>query len=736
MPKSAPIDLCDAQGFAEPPLDEGCALFLDVDGTLVPIASTPEKVRVEPGLRATLDHLRKIIPVALISGRRLADIDKLFAPLRLPAAGTHGLERRRADGTLERAPVGGFAELIRPALTAFAETHPGIRLEDKGLSLALHWRLAPEHERAALNLAERLARTHPQFRLVLGKMVAELAPRGNDKGGAIEAFLAEPPFAGRRAVFLGDDITDEDGFVAVERLGGVGVLIGERPETAAQWRLGSVEAVHEWLARAEERLAASARAPQMTTVPPPQTAPRPHRPAIAPAEGRLVVVSNRVALPGKASAGGLAVGVLDALQRTGGLWFGWSGEHSASAELRRAEHGSVTFATTDVERGPFEAYYNGFSNRVLWPICHFRTGLVEFRREDLDGYLHVNRVFAERLKPTLREGDRIWVQDYHLIPFGEELRRLGVTQPMGFFLHIPLPPPDLWRIVPCHRDLMRALCAYDLVGFQTRTDADAFRDYLVREAGGRDHGEGVVRAFDRTVRIGVFPIGVDAGKLAAMAASAVGNRTTERLRRSLVDRSLIIGVDRLDYSKGLLARFEAFGHLLEAYPEVRDHVTFMQIAPPSRSDVPEYSEIRSRLEAMAGHINGHHAEFDWTPIRYLNRSFNQKQLAAFYRIARIGLVTPLRDGMNLVAKEYVACQDPEDPGMLVLSCFAGAARELADAVIVNPFDVQGMADEIHRALTMPLDERRERWLKMRDMISRNDIAAWRENFLRSLAEAR
>jgi trehalose 6-phosphate synthase len=707
------------------------ALFLDVDGTLVAIAATPEAVRVEPGVRRSLEALRGVLPVALISGRRLADIDAMFGPAAFPAAGTHGNERRRADGVVERAAAEHLVAEVRQALADYAAAHPGMRLEDKDVSLALHWRLAPEMEAEAIAFAERLAATHPRLRLVRGKMVAELAPRGHDKGEAIAAFLAEPPFAGRRPVFIGDDVTDEDGFAAVERAGGVTILVGARP-SRARWRLPSVGAVHDFLAEAASRLAQQQpRSAAIGTARGPGTVAE--RPSPRAAPGRLVVVSNRVPVGAKASAGGLAVGLLDALNRSGGLWFGWSGDMGEPGEPQLSETGPVNFATIDVPRRDFEAYYNGFSNRVLWPICHFRAALVEFRREDYEGYRRVNRLFAEKLMPLLAPGDRIWIHDYHLIPLAEELRRLGVDAPIGFFLHIPLPPPDLWKIVPSHRDLMRALCAYDLVGFQARSDLDAFRDYLVRDADGSDLGEDRLRAFGRTLRAGVFPIGVDVDKLAALAQSTVTGRHTKRLLDSLGARTLIIGVDRLDYSKGLLARFEAFSHLLEKSPDVRGRVTFMQIAPPSRSDVPEYLEIRRSLERKAGHINGRFAEFDWTPVRYLNKSFNQRQLTGFFRVAKIGLVTPLRDGMNLVAKEYVACQDPDDPGVLVLSCFAGAARELgAEAVVVNPFDSAGMADEIHRALEMPREERRERWESMLATLRRNDIAAWRENFLEML----
>jgi trehalose 6-phosphate synthase len=290
-------------------------------------------------------------------------------------------------------------------------------------------------------------------------------------------------------------------------------------------------------------------------------------------------------------------------------------------------------------------------------------------------------------------------------------------------------------VLPNHRDLVKSLCAYDLVGFQTQPDLDGFRDYLMRWAGGEELGPGVWQAFGRIVRAQVFPIGIDVETVSAQAAAADGSRHLRRLRQSLTDRALMIGVDRLDYSKGLTARFQAYSHLLEAYPEVRGQTVLIQIAPPSRSEVPEYQDIRASLAAVAGQINSRYGEFDWTPLRYINKSFGHHILTGFFRASRIALVTPLRDGMNLVAKEYVASQPPEDPGVLVLSCFAGAARELAEAVIVNPFDVEGMAEAILQGLSMPLGERKERWSAMMKVLERKDITAWRESFVRALSAA-
>lgn len=457
----------------------------------------------------------------------------------------------------------------------------------------------------------------------------------------------------------------------------------------------------------------------------------------APAMRRLVVVSNRVGPieRGKAAQGGLAVAIRAALERAGGIWFGYSGSVTERpSELPGIEtDGNITAATLDLTRRDYDEYYIGFANRVLWPLFHYRPSLIGFTRRDLAGYLRVNRNFARALAPMLKPSDLVWVHDYHLIPFGDCMRQLGCRQPIGFFLHTPFPAAEMMRLLPNHRDLVAALCAYDLVGFQTASDLHGFRDYLMRWGGGEDLGGGAIRAFGRIVHAGVFPVGIDVDKIATQAEAAEPSRQMRRLRDSIRDRVLLIGVDRVDYSKGLPARFAAYSHLLEQYPQARGRTVLMQIAPPSRSDVPEYREIRRNLEAAAGNINGRYGEFDWTPLRYLNKSFNHRILTGFYRAARIGLVTPFRDGMNLVAKEYLASQQPEDPGILVLSCFAGAAHELTDAILVNPFDREGMAEAVWRGLEMPLGERKERWTTMMGTLRRNDITIWRERFLEALA---
>jgi trehalose 6-phosphate synthase len=450
---------------------------------------------------------------------------------------------------------------------------------------------------------------------------------------------------------------------------------------------------------------------------------------------RLVIVSNRVAMPReRLRAGGLAVALKESLQQHGGLWFGWSGEVSEtpSPQPRRASQGRVSYAVLDLSPAEHKGFYLDFANATLWPLFHYRLGLIDFNRAGWEAYRAVNARFAEQLVPLLGADDIIWIHDYHFIPLAAELRRRGVQNRIGFFLHIPFPAPEVLAALPGHESLVRDLCACDLIGFQSRNDMRALTEYILHEAEGTVGADGRIAAYGRVLRAGVFPIGIDTGDFATLAGREAGSEETRRLADSLAGRRLVIGVDRLDYSKGIPQRFEAFHHLLADKPEHRGKVTYMQIAPISRGEVAQYRRLRNELDGLTGRINGKFAEFDWVPVRYLNKSFSRPSLAGFYRHAKVGLVTPLRDGMNLVAKEYVAAQDPADPGVLVLSRFAGAARELKAALIVNPHDTEQIADALHRALAMPLDERHQRWESLMAVLRANTIVHWRENYLAAL----
>ena len=361
---------------------------------------------------------------------------------------------------------------------------------------------------------------------------------------------------------------------------------------------------------------------------------------------RLVVVSNRVALPDRgAQAGGLAVALNGALARSQGVWFGWSGKVATPGPARTVEHEGITYVTIDLGKADHQEFYNGFANGVLWPILHYRLDLVEFARRDFGGYSRVNDYFAKHLEAILKPDDIVWVHDYHLIPLARSLRERGFKNRIGFFLHIPFPPPEIVTALPNHDRLIPALCHYDLVGFQTDIDAGNFSRYVAQELGLSWASGNSFQYFERTVEFAAFPIGIETNAFAELAKKASETKFVRNVIESLSGRAMIIGVDRLDYSKGL----------------------------------------------------------------------------------------PLRDGMNLVAKEYVAAQDPTDPGVLILSRFAGAARELKAALLVNPYDAEGVGGTIDRALSMPLEERRNRHAELFKILSHNDLAHWSENFLARLA---
>ncbi len=451
---------------------------------------------------------------------------------------------------------------------------------------------------------------------------------------------------------------------------------------------------------------------------------------------RLVIVSNRVPPPrakGAASAGGLAV-ALQSFVAPGTLWFGWSGrvmEHTATTP-RIVEGDGVTYATIDLGAEDYDRFYVGFANSSLWPLLHFRLGLMRYRREDFYGYLSVNETFAAALLPLLREDDMVWVHDYHLIPLAAALRKLGFKGRVGFFLHIPFVPPSVLDALPPARGLMEAMCDYDIVGFQTETHRQDFLDCARRFAGFAVEGEEVVTD-GRRVRAITDPIGIDAAGFARIAARSVGTAYIQRVRESLVGRALAISAERLDYSKGLPNRFEGFARLLDRFPHHQRHVSLLQIAARSREDVAEYQALRRELDRLAGDINGRFSGFDWVPLRYMTQTVARTKLAGLFRLARIGLVTPLRDGMNLVAKEYIAAQDPTDPGVLILSRFAGAAEAMPEALLVNPYDPDEIAEAMHAALEMPLEERQARHAALRRSVFEVTSARYCAAFVEALA---
>jgi trehalose 6-phosphate synthase len=448
---------------------------------------------------------------------------------------------------------------------------------------------------------------------------------------------------------------------------------------------------------------------------------------------RLIVVSNRVSAPdgeGKAAAGGLAVALRAALQRHGGIWFGWSGKVAEEPALAPtiAHRGKVAFAVLDISPLDRDEYYLGFANRALWPNMHYRLGLTQFSRAEFSGYMRVNRRFAEALAAILQPEDLVWVHDYHLIPLAAELRRLGVTNRIGYFHHIPWPPIDVFGALPGCDDLLQALGSYDLVGVQTERDAgNLARSFNHATPEARQH---LARG---ALKVSAFPIGIDTLAFRKVARRAMDNVVVQRTIAGLGAGDLVIGVDRLDYSKGIVERLESFERFLIANPDRRRNVVLLQIAPHSRSEVPEYEQLDRQTDAALGRINSSLGDPSWTPIRFIKQAYTRPVLAGLYRHAAVGLVTPMRDGMNLVAKEYVAAQRPENPGVLVLSRFAGAAEQMKEALIVNPYDKFEVANAISAALLMPKDERISRWQALFEGLRRQDIAWWTKSFIDALA---
>lgn len=449
-------------------------------------------------------------------------------------------------------------------------------------------------------------------------------------------------------------------------------------------------------------------------------------------EVRLVVVSNRLppteARDRPVPAGGLASALGQALAEGNGLWFGWSGvAGETQAEPRRRRAGTIEYVTVDLSPEEVSGHYEGFCNRALWPLLHGFGARAHLDPGQYQIYRRVNARFAERLAPLLRAGDRVWVHDYHLLPLGEELRLRGWRGRIGFFLHVPLPATALWARIPGAGGLARALAAYDLVGVQTERDVRAARAIL-----------GANGVPDASAHVAAFPIGIDPKHWRGLADAEPAN-PFERVAHG---RRVLFGTDRLDYSKGIPLRFEAFERLLEREPLWRSEALLVQWSAPSRGAIPEYRAERAHIERVAARLDGRFGPGApgveagaVTPVRYEMVTHDASMIAAGYREADTLLVTSLADGMNLVAKEFIAVQRAEDPGVLVLSRGCGAAEELVEALLVNPGDVDAVARAMEQALAMPLTERRERWRALLSRVEGGTVRDWRRRFMAALDEA-
>ncbi|WP_300389815.1 trehalose-6-phosphate synthase [Henriciella sp.] len=471
----------------------------------------------------------------------------------------------------------------------------------------------------------------------------------------------------------------------------------------------------------------------------PETRSQTERPEAAIFSGgsrRLVVISNRVPR-GDGPPGGLAVAMKDALKNRDSLWFGWSGESppEASDDVLTEQRGQTTFAVTDISADDYAGYYEGFANRMLWPAFHYRLDLSRYTESDFEAYARVNEQFAERVAPFIEPDDLIWIHDYHLIPLAAELRARGVSNRIGFFSHIPFPSPEIFHAIP-HKDrLIEGLACCNLVGFQSARDRSNFERYVCAHAHGFWRADGRISVDGRLVRSKAYPIGIDAEDFRQKALAPEVAEKADALVRAAAGRKIMLGVDRMDYSKGLPERVDAIETLFRRYPELVGQCQLIQVAPVSRGGVEAYANLRERLETAVGHVNGEFSTIDWTPIRFVANAVPREEVAAMMRVASLALVTPLRDGMNLVAKEYVAAQDPDDPGVLILSEFAGAAEQLTGALVINPHNPEEQARAISKALVMSRDERVERYRENRKVLAERDSSWWSSSFLSDLESA-
>lgn len=709
-------------------------IAVDLDGTLIPFAPTPQEAVVDDATGALLDALAATpgVTLGIISGRPkdlVVDLAKRFP--KLAFAAEHGVWRC-ASGEWEAAldPVPQLDEIQR-ALTGLAKRYPGALIERKTCSVCLHWRRVEEpfHSRvaaAAEVIVDEWLETQPSLERLPGVEMLEVRHRAAHKGTALAWLRSHAP-PGSPVLALGDDITDEDMFVSL-RDADVGILVAAQPRrTQAGLRLPNIAGVHRFL-----QWLVDARASRPSQAPEDVVVARPPKPPTPP---QLIVASNRLpAIPTgdrKQEVGGLVSALLPALERTQGVWLGWSGaERDPGLKLRVEPNDSFVRAQFDYPPTWRQRYYAGFCNRCLWPLLHGFLR-VHYADDEWQCYIDANRAYARMLTEIGGNTAEIWVQDYHLMLVARELRRSGHRGRLGFYLHVPFPALDVLETMPWATEIVSAMLDYDRIGLQTQRWADNF----IASARGLLGSEAEHRARER---VRVVPVGIDPDRFAeasAAAAAAQANPNesmTLGLEAMLGGRKLILGVDRLDYSKGIPERLEAFARLLEKFPEWRNQVSFVQVSVPTRSEVPEYGELRGRVESLVGRINGAYGEADWVPVRYLYRSYDQDTLARLYRSAAVGLVTPLRDGMNLVAKEFVAAQDRQDPGVLLLSKFAGAAEHLTLALLTNPYHPDGLASDIDAALRMPREERITRNEALRTIVWRDTAATWAERFLTEL----
>ncbi len=701
-------------------------LLLDLDGTLIPFAESPERAMLGDSGQAVLRALASAgVHVVIVSGRSQPLIEQERQHLgEVWWFAEHGTWSH--VGTEWIGPSDALASTLLPLIGGLRESiqFPGVRLELKSHSVCVHWRSVPAPLRdAAITAIELMCdewlETQPDFERLDGVEMVEVRHRAAHKGTAVKRVRERRPDS--LFIAIGDDDTDEDMFAALAS-GDVAISVrnGRRRQTRAKYSLPDPAAVHEllwWIVDARSR-PGLLPLPRFEAAPPLHTAPR----------SQLVIVSNRLPpmpTPSRERpVGGLVSALEPALRTHEGIWLGWSGHTREGTPTLAVDEDIVPRrASFDFSPQWRERFYGGFCNRALWPLLHGFPSRVRYVDDDWRAYQEVNRAFATHASELVAHGGTIWVHDYHLMLVARELRALGHRGPVGLFVHVPMPHPEVFETLPWCDELFSALCDFEMVGFHTEQWADNFR--ACADSYARRHGK------SRTLpHIAVLPIGIDAERFSDTGGEL--DREIAGLKAALGDRRLLLGVDRLDYSKGIPERLTAYEHLLEGYREWRGRVCFVQISVPSREDVPEYAELRHRVELQVGRINGRFGEADWVPVRYLYRSYDHQVLSQLYRAADVAVVTPLRDGLNLVAKEFVAAQNPAAPGVLVLSRFAGAAAELSTALLTNPYHAAGVAADLDIALRMPLAERVRRHTTLARVVNATSPATWAAGFLSEL----
>lgn len=461
-------------------------------------------------------------------------------------------------------------------------------------------------------------------------------------------------------------------------------------------------------------------------------------------EPTTVIVSNRLPVTVSRSAGelkitkspgGLVTGLADVHRSEGGLWVGHAGVFGSGADFQEVRQKLLQgrFVAVPIEEQEYNAYYGGMSNGTIWPLFHYFPGFMRTVGDHWDAYVRVNRLFADEILKLVNQGDRVWVHDYQLMLLPGMLREAMPDLHIAYFHHIPFPASEIFRILPAREAILNGLLGADLIGMHTLEYLCHFQTCATRLLGA-DVERDAIHYRNRHIKLGAFPLGVDGESVRACVRERDETGPMADLARTLSDKTVFLGIDRLDYTKGIAERLKAFRLFLQENPEQVGHVAFLQVCVPSRQDVPNYSELRAEVERLVGQINGEYGRPGYTPLQYLYQPFSQEEVIQFYKFGSVALVTPLRDGLNLVCKEYVASRSDDD-GVLILSEFAGAAAEMGEALLVNPFDVEAMARAMQTALHMPVEERRRRMRLLRARVAAHDNLEWARTFMTTWDDA-